>query len=264
VVTPLDLLERHGSDAVRYWAASGRPGTDTAFDENQMKVGRRLAIKILNASRFVLGFGVADDSGNEPVITHALDRAMLAELAAVVEDATNAFESYDYARALERTERFFWTFCDDYLELVKVRAYGEYGEAAANSARAALTMALSTLLRLFAPVMPFTTEEVWSWWRPGSVHRAAWPRTADLRTASGDVDRRVLSTAADVIRTVRKSKSDAKLSMRAEVGRLTVRGPQPFLTLFEEARRDVQAAGHITQIEVVTSRDDSLVAEVNL
>ncbi|MGH4026644.1 MAG: valine--tRNA ligase [Pseudonocardiaceae bacterium] len=261
VVTPRDLLERHGSDAVRYWAASGRPGTDTAFDENQMKVGRRLAIKILNASRFVLGFGVADDS---TAITHALDRAMLAELAAVVEDATNAFESYDYARALERTERFFWTFCDDYLELVKVRAYGEYGDAAANSARAALTMALSTLLRLFAPVMPFTTEEVWSWWRPGSVHRAAWPRAADLRTTSGDVDRRVLSTAADVIRTVRKSKSDAKLSMRAEVGRLTVRGSQPFLTLFEEARRDVQAAGHITQIEVVTSRDDSLVAEVNL
>jgi valyl-tRNA synthetase len=261
VVTPMGLLERHGSDAVRYWAASGRPGTDTAFDEAQMKVGRRLAVKILNASRFVLGLGVAD---GDAAVTDALDRAMLAELAAVVDEATTSFESYDYARALERTERFFWTFCDDYVELVKVRAYGEYGEEGANSAQAALAAALSTLLRLFAPFMPFTTEEVWSWWRPGTVHRQPWPAASDLYSVCGDIDPRVLSTAVDVIRTVRKSKSDAKLSMRAEVERLTVRGSRSFLTLFEGARRDVQAAGHIGQIEVVTTRDDTLVAEVSL
>ena len=261
VVTPVGLLERHGSDAVRYWAASGRPGTDTAFDEAQMKVGRRLAVKILNASRFVLGLGIADDVA---AVTDALDRAMLAELAAVVNDATSSFEGYDYARALERTEKFFWTFCDDYLELVKVRAYGEYGEQRANSARGALAVALSTLLRLFAPFMPFTTEEVWSWWRPGSVHRSSWPVATDLYAVCGDVDPRVLSTAASVIRTVRKSKSDAKLSMRAEVERLTVRGSRGFLGLFEEARHDVQAAGHIAQIDVVTTSEEALVAEVSL
>ena len=261
VITPMGLLEQHGADAVRYWAASGRPGADTAFDESQMKVGRRLTIKILNASRFVLGFGVAEESA---AITHALDRAMLAELAAVVVDATSAFESYDYTRALERTERFFWTFCDDYVELVKIRAYGEYGDEGANSARAALAVALGTLLRLFAPFLPFTAEEVWSWWRSGTVHRAPWPTASEIEARSGDADRRVLSTAADVIRTVRKSKSDAKLSMRAAVQRLTVRGPHSCLALFEEARSDVQAAGHIGQIEVVTSPDDSLVAEVSL
>lgn len=266
VVTPMSLLERHGSDAVRYWAASGRPGTDTTFDEGQMKVGRRLAVKILNASRFVLGLAATADSAGagSAAISHALDRAMLAELARVVDDATSSFESYDYARALERTEKFFWTFCDDYLELIKVRAYGEYGEEGANSARAALAIALSVLLRLFAPFLPFTTEEVWSWWRSGTVHRAPWPAASDLYSLSGNADRRILSTAADVIRTVRKSKSDAKLSMRAEVERLTVRGSHSFLTLFEEARRDVQAAGRIGQIEVVASRDDTLVAEVSL
>jgi valyl-tRNA synthetase len=261
VVTPMGLLERHGSDAVRYWAASGRPGVDTAFDEGQMKVGRRLSIKILNASRFVLGLGVVDDSA---AVTHGLDRAMLAELAAVVDDATNAFDAYDYTRALERTERFFWTFCDDYLELVKIRAYGEYGDEGAGSARAALAMALSTLLRLFAPFLPFTTEEVWSWWRSGSVHRAAWPAADELFAVSGDADRRVLSTAAEVIRTVRKSKSDAKLSMRAEVERLTVRGSDSNLSFFKEARGDVQAAGHISHIEIIPSPDDALVAEVSL
>ncbi|MDQ4092482.1 MAG: valine--tRNA ligase, partial [Actinomycetota bacterium] len=261
VVTPIGLLERHGSDAVRYWAASGRPGTDTAFDEAQMKVGRRLAVKILNASRFVLGLGVADDTA---AVTDTLDRAMLAELATVIDDATRSFEGYDYARALERTEKFFWTFCDDYLELVKVRAYGEYGEQGVDSARGALALALFTLLRLFAPFMPFTTEEVWSWWRPGTVHRAPWPAASDLYPVCGDVDPRVLSTAASVMRVVRKSKSDAKLSMRAEVERLTVRGSHSFLGLFEEARRDVQAAGHIAKIDVVTSADDVLVAEVSL
>ncbi|MGH3450374.1 MAG: valine--tRNA ligase, partial [Haloechinothrix sp.] len=244
VITPANLLERHGSDAVRYWAASGRPGTDTATDEAQMKVGRRLATKVLNASRFVLGLGAASDTAS---VTEPLDQAMLAELGGVVETATRAFEDYDYARAMQVTEHFFWTFCDDYLELVKVRAYGEFGDAAADSARAALEMALSTLLRLFAPFLPFTSEEVWSWWQAGSVHRASWPVPSELGdTAAGDA--RALATASDVVRAVRKAKSEAKLSMRADVSNLTVRGEREALALFKQVERDVQAAGRVQNI----------------
>jgi valyl-tRNA synthetase len=168
VVTPLALLEEYGSDGARYWAASGRPGTDTAFDPGQMKVGRRLAIKILNASKFALMS--AEPQGS---ITFAVDRAMVRSLAALVVEATRAFDEYDYARVLQRTESFFWGFCDDYLELVKGRRYGEQGVEAAGSANAALTAALSVMLRLFAPFLPFVTEEVWSWWRDGSIHQAA-------------------------------------------------------------------------------------------
>ncbi len=176
VVTPEALVKEHSADAVRYWAASGRLGTDAAFEPGQIKVGRRLAIKILNASTFALGFGEVEGDLHAAV-TEPLDRSMLAALADVVRSATAGFEAWDYTRSLELTESFFWTFCDDYLELVKQRAYGAHGEAAAASARAALRIALRVLLRLLAPILPYVTEEVWSWWQAGSVHRQPWPTT---------------------------------------------------------------------------------------
>jgi valyl-tRNA synthetase len=256
VVTPADLLERYGSDAVRYWAASGRPGVDTAFDEAQMRVGRRLAIKLLNASRFAL---TVASQGDDAEVVAPLDRAMLARLSALVAEVTEAFESYDYARALERTEAFFWGFCDNYLELVKERAYGT-GPAAA-SAHAALRTALSVLLRLFAPFLPFVTEEVWSWWQPGSVHRAQWPDlTVGYDAQDGDVrvgivggDPMVFGVAADVLGEVRKAKSAARASMRAPVARVTVRGSEPELAAVRAAASDLEQAGHIEDLELRAS-----------
>ncbi|HEX4813268.1 MAG TPA: valine--tRNA ligase [Nonomuraea sp.] len=252
VVTPMDLLEQHGSDAVRYWAANGRYGVDTAFDAGQLKIGRRLAIKILNASKFVLGLAESDGPGPAEV-TEPLDRSMLAALADVVREATEAFQVYDHTRALEAVERFFWAFCDDYLELVKARAY-EPGPGAA-SAHAALRQALDVLLRLFAPFLPFVTEEAWSWWRDGSVHRAPWPAPEP-----GDGDPAVLAVASEVLRRVRKAKSEAKLSMRAEVSRLTVAGPEAGLV--RQAQDDVCAAGNVE--EFVLDHGDELTVEVRL
>ncbi len=251
VVTPMALLDSYGSDGVRYWAARGRPGTDTAFDEGQMKIGRRLAIKILNASKFALG--VAGD-GIEPgveAVTAPLDGAMLADLAAVVADATAAYDGYDYARALEQTERFFWTFCDDYVELVKQRAYGSQGEAASESARAALLTALEAQLRLFAPPLPFVTEEVWSWWRPGSVHQAVWPDPAPLRAAAGAADPAVFAVAADVLGAVRKQKTEQQRSLRVEAVRVVVRDTAARLALLRLALDDVREAARAREIELV-------------
>ena len=267
VVTPLPLLERHGADAVRYWAAGGRPGTDTAVDEGQMKVGRRLAIKILNASRFALG-RLTDGDGAVDVpgpgsVTAPLDRAMCARLAGVVAEATEAFEGFDYARALERTEAFFWWFCDDYLELVKARAYGDPAEAGPASARAALALALSVQLRLFAPILPFVTEEVWSWWRVGSVHRAAWPSAADgLATAAEGGDETTLEIASGVLGDVRRAKTSAKRSMRAGVERLSFTDTAARLEAFAAVADDVVEAGGVA--ELVTAVGDEPAVEVVL
>ena len=258
VVTPMGLLEQHGTDAVRYWAANGRLGTDTAFDEGQMKVGRRLAVKLLNASKFALAFPEAEDGP----VTEPLDRALLSRLADVVEEATAAFEAYDYTRALERTEAFFWSYCDDYIELVKGRAYGE-GEAAESASRA-LRLSLDVLLRLFAPVLPFATEEVWSWWREGSVHAQPWPEASALREAGGDdrSDPDCLTVAAEVLQAVRRAKSEAKVSMRTPVTLLTVTAPDAVAELFALVEEDLRNAGVVEQ--VVRERGDALAVAVEL
>ena len=252
VVTPMGLLDEHGSDAVRYWAASGRPGTDTAFDVGQMKIGRRLAIKILNASKFVLGFEpVADASA----VTAPLDRAMLADLAETVRQATAAFEDYNYTRALELAETFFWSFTDDYVELVKDRAYGGQGPEAAASAKAALAIALDVQLRLFAPFLPFVTEEVWSWWQAGSVHQAAWPSADEIATMAADGDRAIVADTAIALSLVRKAKSEAKASMKADVARAVVRGPAESLARIEAIGGDLKAAGSIAEMEFAPGGD---------
>jgi valyl-tRNA synthetase len=260
VVTPVEYFDRFGSDAVRYWAQNGRPGVDTAIDEGQIKVGRRLAIKILNASKFALGV-IGDDAAGE--VTEPLDRSMLRSLTDIVEEATGAFEGYDYSRALERTERFFWGFCDDYLELVKQRAYGAGDPRGAASARRALELALWTLLRLFAPHLPFVTEEVWSWWQEGSIHRASWPDPEPLRSETGDADRLTYRVAADVLGEIRKAKTSRQKSLRAEVELAVVRDTAERLRALERALEDVQQAGRVRRAFELLEADEFAV-EVEL
>ena len=250
VVVPAEPIDNHGADAVRYWAASARLGTDAAFDEGQMKVGRRLAIKLLNAAKFALSFEVPAGSKE---VTEPLDQAMLLALADVVRDATVAFETYDHTKALELSEKFFWTFTDDYLELVKERAYNADGSVTAAqqaSAAIALRKALHVLLRLFAPFLPFATEEVWGWWQKdaGSIHRSSWPVAEELTSGIDAGNVGLLELASIAVGGVRKAKSDAKASMKAAVESATIEAPATVLTSLRLLEADLKSVGKIKNL----------------
>ena len=258
VVTPLGLFDTYGTDAVRYWAGSGRAGVDTALSEDQMKVGRKLATKLLNVTKFVLGFGdgandVAGDLATLDLagpdlarrVTNPLDRSMLAKLDATITEATTSFDAFDYARALERTEAFFWWFCDDYVELVKGRAYNSQGDEQAASARLALHAALSAIQRLLAPILPFAAEESWSWWNEGSIHRAAWPVPTQV---GGDPE--LIDPVVEVLTLVRRAKTEAKQSQRSTVESLIVSAPESMHAAIEQGRADLADAGSIATLEL--------------
>ena len=253
VVTPMGLLEEHGSDAVRYWAAKGGPGVDTAFEVGQMKVGRRLAIKLLNASKFVLG-------KTEPrgPVTEAVDRGMLQRLTTLVTSATRDLEAYDYASALRDTEAFFWWFCDDYIELVKRRRGGE--DAGAASANTAAQLALSVMLRLFAPYLPFTTEEVWSWWQDGSVHRASWPSIAEIGDAASAEQLDASVQASAVTAAIRQQRSTKSLGFGVPV-RVVLTLPVSYQAAWSSIERDVLAGNNAVDADV-TFAAETVIADI--
>jgi valyl-tRNA synthetase len=258
VVTPMALLEEHGSDGVRYWAASGRPGTDTAFDPGQMRVGRRLAIKFLNASKFVLG--KPEPAGR---VTHLLDRGLLTALGRLVEDSTRALDEYDYARGLQITETFFWSLCDHYLEMVKSRRYGDHGSEAAGSANATLLCGLSVLNRMFAPYLPFVTEEVWSWWQPGSVHAARWPTVDEIeRVAAPDADARTaLEKAIEVLGEVRRIRSVSKKPAKTRIKVARIQTDARDIQRLQHLDVDLRSAAGADRLEFL-ERPAPLIVEV--
>ncbi|MBI3440944.1 MAG: valine--tRNA ligase [Proteobacteria bacterium] len=252
-IRPEDMLEENSADVIRYWTATSRLGLDTAFDRNIFKIGRKLQNKLWNAARFVnLQLqGVVPQfptlATANAAVTAPLDRWISTRLTETIAAATEHFKSYDYADALRVTEEFFWKdFCDNYLELVKTRAYDETGSDSAGqaSARTTLYFVLDAVLRLFAPVMPYLTEELYSilyadlWKKSGSIHaRGQWPKTGDY--ISDPCSLIEGSNVVELLAAVRKAKSNANVSIKTESTRFVVIGING---LTVSAQRDLAAA----------------------
>lgn len=254
VVTPMHLLDDYTSDGVRYWAANARLGSDTAFDEKVLKVGRRLVTKLFNAGKFVL----AQSGPNEP-ITCELDRAFVAKLRTLIARATESFERFEYANALAATESFFWnSFTDTYLELAKSRARGEGkgSEATARgSAIATLRLGLNVLLRMFAPFLPYITEEVWSWVFADetghrSVHAAPWPTLAELDSIAAPTDEGCFDASVACWYAINKRKSENEVSVARPTERLVLASHPDTHRQLTLAIDDVMAAARCAAYEI--------------
>jgi valyl-tRNA synthetase len=270
VVTPMPLVEKYGADAIRYWAASGRPGVDTAADEGQMKVGRRLAIKVANATKFALTILSSNNNASAGSLV-PLDLAMLKELDEAMSSATRALGDYEYTKALETIETFFWRFCDYYLELVKLRAYGTdpsplgaFDSSQSASARISLEIGIELLLRAFAPYLPFVTEEAWSWWHEGSIHRYAWPQPGEavrrylkaIGTDDPGEQPQYFRTASSVLSAIRKAKSESKVSIKTPVANLKIVGPEAYLQEVAEILADLSAAGVVNTVDLLEGPEE--------
>lgn len=272
VVTPEPLVDQFGADSVRYWAARARLGVDTAYDEQVFKVGKRLCTKLFNASKFAIGrFSELDQSLLGPdKIAAETDRAVVAELRPLIERATGALDQFDYAQALMLIEEFFWgTFCDNYLELAKPRTYEEGETEGRISAASALRLIHRAVVRLFAPFLPYLTEEIWHWCYDqdtdmhASVHRSPWPRLDEFEAVPAPENSLTYKATAAVLDAVRKAKAEANLSMKAPVKLVTVTGKNDALEAVRPTAADITQMLQIEEIELKEGVPEQGLVEVS-
>jgi valyl-tRNA synthetase len=252
VITPMHLLDEYGSDAVRYWAAGAQLGADTTFDVNVLKVGKRLVTKLFNASKFVLG-----KEGTPGPITYPMDRVFLVKLRQLVRNATRHFENYEHQQALAETERFFWTaFTDSYIEMSRARTLGAYGAEAQSSALATLRIALSVFLRLFAPFLPYITDEVWSWTYAAetgcsTIHSSVWPSDTDFPSLSEDGNEGIFDIAVKALFAINRSRTGAGVSSAREIKTATLAAKPELFTLLNAACEDIRLAVRASELLTV-------------
>ena len=184
VVEPQAVLDKYGADALRFWAASSKLGDDLPYQEKELVSGQRTVNKLWNASKFCF-MHLEEYKGEVPKKLNATDRWLLSKLNNLIKTCTDSFEVYEYSRVKANTELFFWkTFCDNYLEIVKDRLYNPDRRGKENrlSGQYTLNYTLITILKLFAPIMPFITEEIYQNYykknlKKSSIHLLEWPES---------------------------------------------------------------------------------------
>jgi len=267
VVVPIDLIETYGADAVRYWAANARLGSDTAIDEQVFKVGKKLVVKLFNASKFVLNESV--DQIDTKKISEPLDLSLIYIFNKYLQRITDHMNKFAFAEALALLEDFFWNhFTDNYIELVKNRAKNknEYDKAVSGSVT--LRIILENILLLFSPFIPMVTEEIWGWIYRGksaryrSIHLEEWPKEIKIDYKGNDDS--TFNLARESIGCVRKEKTSLGLSLGANVTKVLIKINSDDETLLRSILSDIKDASHCEVILIEPSEDSkNLVAEIS-
>jgi valyl-tRNA synthetase len=259
-VSPMDMIERHSADAVRYWAASTGFGKDAVISEEKIQTGAKLVNKLWNVARFSERFLAAcqTPTADGPSLSPA-DRWILSRAQGLVQRVTECMRNYDYAAAKSYVEGFFWTeLADNYLEMAKLRLYDE-GNTSREGARCALYHALLTVLKLFAPFLPHVTEEIYRGLYAGpegqeSLHSSPWPAARpewqdQAAEAVGD-------TLVTIATAVRRFKSEHGMALSSELDKLVLVTEQPVLVgALTEARGDLTSITRARQVEIRTRLD---------
>ena len=266
VVTPIDLLSKHSSDAVRYWAARAKLGYDIAFEEQVMDQGRKLVMKIFNASKFVAN--IVGQSNVNPTtddiyanITNPTDKAWLTKISNLVEASIKSFNNLDYYLSLEATEKGFWDFCDNYLELVKARAYNEEDKSAVS----ALIITIETFLKLFAPFCPFITEEVfqcraWKKEEEKSIHNQPWPKVESYKAMIAE-DYALYEALVVISSDIRKAKTEAGKNLKTPVKELVINAPTHLIEQIKQSEQDIVNVGHVNSENITYKEAEELSVE---
>lgn len=215
VVDPRIVLDNHGADALRFWAAGSKLGEDLDYQEKDLLNGKKFITKLWNATKFVF-IGLQDFDGKKPKKFERVDELFLDKLNSLVKTSTESFENYEYSRIKMDVEKFFWqSFCDNYLEIVKNRIYNSEGDKK-KSAQYALHTSLLTILKLIAPIMPFISEEIYQEYfkkaeKSESIHVSEWPKFSAEKVSDE------LDILYEVLTAIRQEKSKAQKSMKAEI-----------------------------------------------
>lgn len=250
VITPQHLVDTYGADSVRYWAGRARLGVDTAFEEQVMAQGKKLTTKIFNASKFVFNIVSNSDlkeaSGYEQHITEPMDQSWMKKVSSTMAFATKALEMHDYASALETIEGRFWDFCDNYLEIVKARAYSANNQ----SAVATLMKTMDTFIRAFAPFCPFITEEVyqsrpWHKDKEQSLHTKPWPRSDEFENIQAE-NPILYDSASQIISDIRKAKTTANKTQKTPVTAVEIMAPENLIDILKQGEKDIENVGNLS------------------
>lgn len=223
VVTPVDLIKEKGADIVRYWASNSKLGADISYSEEIFKIGQKLINKLWNAARFteLQLKSLKSDPNDKSLIFKPMDLWLLNKLEKTIEKATNELNKFEYCNARVAIEDFFWNiYCDNYIEIVKTRAYDENNLDGKGQTSALVTMyhCMKTLLKLFAPYLPHVTEEIYSCLYSDKTlvtQRGSWPEINEFQ--QNKETENLGDAFLDILDTVRKIKANNQLSVSSPI-----------------------------------------------